>query len=105
MPCASTDAVRPSVAVAYGAAHRGWGIPNTVDTRFGIASGGKALTALAVASLVEDGTLEWGTTARSVLGSDLPLIADEVTVEQLLAHRSGSATTSTRTPATTSPTT
>jgi CubicO group peptidase (beta-lactamase class C family) len=77
------------VAVAFGAAHRGWGIPNAVDTRFGIASGGKALTALAVASLVEDGTLEWGTTARSVLGSDLPLIADEVTVEQLLAHRSG----------------
>ena len=47
------------------------------------------MTALAVVSLIEDGTLEPSTTARSLLGSDLPLIDDAVTVEQLLAHRSG----------------
>ena len=47
------------------------------------------MTALAVMSLVEDGTLALGTTARSLLGDDLPLIADDVTVEHLLAHRSG----------------
>ena len=29
------------------------------------------------------------TPARSVLGTDLPLIDDRVTVEQLLAHRAG----------------
>jgi CubicO group peptidase (beta-lactamase class C family) len=29
------------------------------------------------------------TTARSVLGADLPLIGDDVTIEHLLAHRSG----------------
>jgi CubicO group peptidase (beta-lactamase class C family) len=40
-------------------------------------------------ALVERGTLELGTTARSLLGKDLPLIADDVTVEQLLANRSG----------------
>ena len=40
-------------------------------------------------SLIEDGALELGTTARSLLGEDLPLIADDVTVEHLLAHRSG----------------
>ena len=28
-------------------------------------------------------------TARSVLGADLPLIDDDVTIEHLLAHRSG----------------
>jgi CubicO group peptidase (beta-lactamase class C family) len=39
--------------------------------------------------LVESGALELGTTARSLLGHDLPMIADDVTVEQLLAHRSG----------------
>ncbi len=39
--------------------------------------------------LVDDGTLVLDTTARSVLGDDLPLIADDVTVEHLLAHRSG----------------
>jgi CubicO group peptidase (beta-lactamase class C family) len=76
-------------AQAYGLASRSHGIANTVDTRFGIASGVKGLTALAVVSLVEDGALRLDTTARSVLGSDLPLIGDDVTVEHLLAHRSG----------------
>jgi CubicO group peptidase (beta-lactamase class C family) len=76
-------------ASAYGLAHRGWGIPNTVDVRFAIASGSKTLTALAVVSLIEDGVLELTTTARSVLGADLPLIDESVTVEHLLSHRSG----------------
>jgi CubicO group peptidase (beta-lactamase class C family) len=44
-------------AGAYGLAHRGWQIPNRLDTRFQIASGAKGFTALAVASLVEDGQL------------------------------------------------
>ena len=77
------------LARAYGFAQRGFEIPNEVDTRFGLASGAKAFTALAVVSLIEEGVLELSTTARSVLGSDLPLIDDAVTVEQLLAHRSG----------------
>src|SRR4051794_38857957 len=76
-------------AAAYGFADRGHGVRNTVETLFATASGTKGLTALAVMSLVERGTLELGTTARSLLGTDLPLIADEVTIEQLLAHRSG----------------
>lgn len=62
-------------ARAYGLAHRGWGVSNTGHTRFGIASGTKGLTALAVASLIEEGRLDLTTTARSVLGSDLPLIS------------------------------
>jgi CubicO group peptidase (beta-lactamase class C family) len=77
------------LAKAYGLAHRGLETPNVVDTRFATASGTKGLTALTVVSLVEDGVLELATTARSVLGPDLPLIPDDVTVEQLLAHRSG----------------
>jgi CubicO group peptidase (beta-lactamase class C family) len=74
---------------AYGLADRGHQIPNTIDTQFGIASGTKGLTALTVVSLIEDGSLDLSTTARSVLGGDLPLIGDDVTVEHLLAHRSG----------------
>ena len=74
---------------AYGLANRAYEIPNEVDTRFAIASGVKGMTALAVVSLVEDGTLAFATTARSLLGDDLPLIDDGVTVEHLLAHRSG----------------
>jgi CubicO group peptidase (beta-lactamase class C family) len=77
------------LAKAYGLAHRGFGIPNTVDTRFATASGTKGLTALAVVGLVADGVLELSTTARSLLGDDLPLVGDDVTVEHLLAHRSG----------------
>ena len=77
------------LATAYGFADRAHAIPNTVRTLFATASGTKGLTALAVMSLVERGTLELGTTARSLLGEDLPLIADDVTVEHLLAHRSG----------------
>ena len=78
-----------ALAEAYGWAHRGHAVANTVDTRFGIASGSKAFTALTVMSLIEDGPLELSTPARSLLGDDLPLISDEVTVEHLLAHRSG----------------
>ncbi|MEU7329221.1 serine hydrolase domain-containing protein [Streptomyces parvus] len=76
-------------AKAYGLAHRAYRIPNTLDTRFGMASGGKGFTALAVLSLIEDGALKLDTTARSLLGSDLPQIADDVTVEHLLTHTSG----------------
>jgi CubicO group peptidase (beta-lactamase class C family) len=74
---------------AYGMAHRAAGVANTVDTRFGVASGTKALTALTVVSLIADGVIALDTPARSLLGDDLPLIADDVTVEHLLAHRSG----------------
>ena len=73
----------------YGFAHRGYRILNTAETRFAIASGTKGLTALTVMSLIDEGLLKTTTTARSVLGDDLPLIDDEVTVEHLLAHRSG----------------
>jgi CubicO group peptidase (beta-lactamase class C family) len=74
---------------AYGWAHRGFQLPNTLDTQFAIASGGKGFTTLAVISLIVDGELSLDTTARAVLGDDLPLIADDVTVGHLLAHRSG----------------
>ena len=77
------------VAKAYGLADRGHGISNQIDTRFAIASGAKGLTALTVVSLIEAGRLEPATTARSVLGNDLPMIDERVTVEHLLAHRSG----------------
>ncbi|AKU17043.1 serine hydrolase domain-containing protein [Luteipulveratus mongoliensis] len=77
------------LANAYGLANRAYGVPNTLDTRFGIASGSKGFTALTVLSLVEQGALALSTTARSLLGADLPLIADDVTVEHLLTHTSG----------------
>jgi CubicO group peptidase (beta-lactamase class C family) len=74
---------------AYGLADRAHGVAATMETRFGIASGNKGLTALTVVSLIEEGALDLTTTARSVLRDDLPLIRDDVTVEHLLGHRSG----------------
>ncbi|MBA3375848.1 MAG: beta-lactamase family protein [Actinobacteria bacterium] len=77
------------LTAAYGLANRGAGTSNALDTWFAIASGVKGLTALTVMSLIEEGSLEISTTARTVLGDDLPLIDDTVTVEHLLSHRSG----------------
>jgi CubicO group peptidase (beta-lactamase class C family) len=74
---------------AYGLADRAHEVPMTPDTRLALASGAKGFTALTVMRLVEDGVLTLGTRARALLGDDLPLVDDAVTVEQLLAHRSG----------------
>ncbi len=74
---------------AFGLADRGRDLPNDTNTRFSIASGTKGFTALVTMSLIESGLLALTTTARSVLGDDLPLVDDEVTIEQLLNHRSG----------------
>jgi CubicO group peptidase (beta-lactamase class C family) len=74
---------------AYGAADRAHGIACTPTTRFATASGTKGFTALVVMGLVAAGALSLTTTARSVLGADLPLIPDDVTVEHLLTHTSG----------------
>ncbi|WP_410595742.1 serine hydrolase domain-containing protein [Amycolatopsis sp. lyj-23] len=77
------------LAEAGGYAHVGYGVENTLDTRFAIASGTKGFTALVVVGLVAEGRLELTTKAREVLGADLPLIDDRVTVEHLLTHTSG----------------
>lgn len=74
---------------AWGLADRRHGIAMTPEHRVAVASGAKGFTALAVMSLVADGTLTLATTARSLLGEDLPLVPDDVTIEHLLAHRSG----------------
>jgi CubicO group peptidase (beta-lactamase class C family) len=44
-------------AQAYGRAHRALAVPNTLDTQSAIASGSKALTALTVVRLIQDGAL------------------------------------------------
>ena len=74
---------------AHGFADRAHHVPNTCETRFAVASGLKGYTAAVTMALVERGQLSLTTTARSLLGSDLPLIDDHVTIEHLLSHRSG----------------
>jgi CubicO group peptidase (beta-lactamase class C family) len=74
---------------AYGFADRAHAVPNTVDTRFAVASVTKGFTAVTVASLIGDGALEFDAPARTLLGPDLPLIGPDVTVLHLLTHTSG----------------
>jgi CubicO group peptidase (beta-lactamase class C family) len=83
------DAGGETLRVAYGYADRETGRRNTPETRIAVASGSKTFTALMIVRLIEQGVLGFATTARELLGDDLPLIADDVTVEHLLAHRSG----------------
>lgn len=80
---------RPVATVVRGHADRANRRPITTATRFGVASVTKGLTALAVASLVEDGLVTVTTTLRSVIGEDLPHVHDRVTIGQLLEHTSG----------------
>jgi CubicO group peptidase (beta-lactamase class C family) len=77
------------VDAAYGLADRAHAIPMTTTTQLGMASGSKTFTAVMVLRLVEQGLLSLSTTAREILSDDLPLIEPDVTVEHLLAHRSG----------------
>jgi CubicO group peptidase (beta-lactamase class C family) len=76
-------------AAAYGLADRRGTRAVELSTQFGLASGTKLFTALTVMSLIESGELQLDTPARGPLGTDLPLISDAVTIEQLLSHRSG----------------
>jgi CubicO group peptidase (beta-lactamase class C family) len=77
------------VAHAHGMANRTFGVANTIDTRFAIASGTKGFTALVVMRLVEAGVLSLDTAVREVLGDRLPLADQRTTVHHLLTHRSG----------------
>jgi len=80
---------RRIVEVARGFADRANRRPNTLSTRFGIASVTKGLTALTVASLIETGHLSADTTLRSLLPDAVPLVDPAVTIEHLLGHTSG----------------
>jgi CubicO group peptidase (beta-lactamase class C family) len=82
------------VVLARGYGVRTLGKPGRVDgnTLFGIASNTKAFTATAIGLLVEEGKLEWDAPVIRYLPwfrlSD-PYVTREVTVRDLLVHRSG----------------
>ncbi len=74
---------------AYGLAHRGFAIPNTVETRFDIASVTKTFTAAAILQLVEAGEIALDTRVMPFLGIEGTRISDDVTVYHCLTHTSG----------------
>ena len=74
---------------AYGYADRSNKIPNTVDTRFGIASGTKFLTALGIGKLIDRGELSLTSRLCDCVNIDFPNISEDVTIHHLLTHTSG----------------
>ena len=74
---------------AYGYADRSNKIPNTVDTRFGIASGTKFLTALGIGKLIDRGKLALASKLCNCVDIDFPHISADVTIHHLLTHTSG----------------
>ncbi|MGL5649266.1 MAG: serine hydrolase domain-containing protein [Clostridium sp.] len=60
---------------------------NNIDTRFGIASGAKLLTAISICKLVEQGKLKFDSLLKEYIKCDN--FDENVTVKHLLTHTSG----------------
>jgi CubicO group peptidase (beta-lactamase class C family) len=82
-------------AKGYGVRELGKPAPVDEHTLFAIASNTKAFTAAAIAMLIDEGKLKWDDPATKYLpGFQLydPYVTRELTVRDLLSHRSGLAT-------------
>ncbi|WEG12111.1 serine hydrolase [Pullulanibacillus sp. KACC 23026] len=75
--------------LSYGYANRSEQIENSTDTRFGIASGCKLFTSIAICQLVEAGKLTFETKLEDCLDVHFPNFDKEITVHHLLTHTSG----------------
>ncbi len=73
----------------YNLANKAEEIPNRSDTRFGIASGAKIFTAVAICQLVEKGLLSFDTRLSDCLNIPFPYFDRAITIHQLLTHSSG----------------
>ncbi len=83
---------RVVLAKGYGVRKLGDAAPVDPQTLFGIASNTKAFTATALGLLVEDGKLDWdGQVTRYLPWFQMydPYVTREMTVRDLLVHRSG----------------
>ena len=80
------------LARGYGVKKLGVAAPVTSRTRFGIASNTKLFTATALGILVDEGKIEWDAPVIRYLPSFAmydPWVTREITVRDLLVHRSG----------------
>ena len=76
---------------AYGYAHRGFKVENSIDTKFDTASVTKLFTAIAVLQLVDKGLLNLDDRITDILSLEGTKIPKEVTIRHLLTHTSGIA--------------
>ncbi|MET7019871.1 serine hydrolase domain-containing protein [Bacillus mycoides] len=73
----------------FGYANRSEQIFNTSRTRFGMASGCKIFTAVAICQLVEKGVLTFDTCLKECLEDSFPHFYEGITIHHLLTHTSG----------------
>ncbi|TGA96285.1 class A beta-lactamase-related serine hydrolase [Sporolactobacillus shoreae] len=74
---------------AYGFAHKGFAIPNNLDTKFDIASITKLFTAISILILINQGKLSLDDKIVNVVDLEGSEIPSNVTIEHLLTHTSG----------------
>lgn len=74
---------------AYGYADLSNKVSNKIDTKFATASAGKVFVAVAILQLIEKGKLKMSDTIGNLLKFDLHDIDKDITIEQLLTHKSG----------------
>lgn len=73
----------------YGLANRAESLPNSINTRFQMASGCKIFTSAAICQLVQRGLIGFDTLLKDCLDIPFPRFSPEITVHQLLTHSSG----------------
>lgn len=74
---------------SYGFSNRTEQLKNNLHTRFGIASGCKLFTAIAVCQLVEQGKFSFHTRLSECLNLEFPHFSKDITIHHLLTHTSG----------------
>lgn len=75
--------------ISYGYANRSDQLKNNRNTRYGIASGCKLFTAIAICQLVEKGQLKFESKLSDCLEDDFPNFDQAITVHHLLTHTAG----------------
>jgi CubicO group peptidase (beta-lactamase class C family) len=77
--------------LSFGFANRSEQLSNKMSTRYGIASGCKIFTAIAICQLVEENKLSFDSKLVDCLDIKFPHFDEEITIHHLLTHTSGIA--------------
>lgn len=78
-----------NIELSSGYANRSDELDNRQNTRYGIASGCKLFTAIAICQLVQSGKLSFEAKLKDTINTVFPLWDDSITIHHLLTHISG----------------
>ena len=76
---------------AYGLSHRGWEIPNKIDTKFDTASITKMFTSVAILQLVDKGLVNLNDKLLDIIDIGESTLSSDISIYHLLTHTSGIA--------------